>query len=68
MSIPVAVETSTGHAAVTATGQSLERPDLTPADMEKKQSIWWFLLVAGAAVLLGESVLANRLSARFKRA
>jgi hypothetical protein len=58
----------TGRAAVTATGQSLERPDLTPADMEKKQSIWWFLLVAGAAVLLGESLLANRLSARFKRA
>jgi hypothetical protein len=58
----------TGRAAVTATGQSLERPDLTPADMEKKQSIWWFLLVAGAAVLLGESLLANRLSGRFKRA
>ena len=58
----------TGRAAVTATGQSLERPDLTPEDIEKKQSIWWFLLVAGVAMLLAESVLANRLSRRLQRA
>ncbi len=58
----------TGRAAVTATGQSLERPELTPEDIEKKQSIWWFLLVAGIAMLLAESVLANRLSRRLQRA
>jgi hypothetical protein len=33
--------------------------------MEKKQSVWWFLVVAGAAALFGEAVLANRLSKRF---
>jgi hypothetical protein len=35
---------------------------LTPAEMEKRQSIWWFLLVAGLVALLGEAALSNRLS------
>ena len=59
------VATATGRAAVSASGQSLERPDLTPADIEKKQSIWWFVFLAGVIALLVESVLANRLSGRF---
>ena len=29
-------------------GRSLEQPELTPADIEKKQSLWWFLFAAGA--------------------
>jgi hypothetical protein len=57
---------ATGRAAaVTLTGQSLERPELTPADIEKKQSFWWFLLVGGVLALLAEAALANRLSRRF---
>jgi len=59
------VATATGHAAVTSTGQSLENPELTPQDIEKKQGIWWYLFAAGAAMLLSEAVLANRLSKRF---
>ena len=59
------VATATGRAAVTPSGQSLEHPDLTPEDVEKKQALWWFLLVAGAAALLAEAVLSNRLSHRF---
>jgi hypothetical protein len=59
------VATATGRAAVSASGQSLERPDLTPADMEKKQSLWWFIFLAGVIALLVEAVLANRLSGRF---
>ena len=59
------VASATGHAAVTATGQSLENPNLTPEDMEKKQAVWWWLLFAGATLLLLEAVLANRLSKRF---
>jgi Aerotolerance regulator N-terminal/von Willebrand factor type A domain/CARDB len=59
------VKSATGRAAVTATGQSLENPELTPEDIEKKQSIWWFLFFAGAIALLGEAVLSNRLSKRF---
>jgi hypothetical protein len=59
------VAAATGRAAVTASGQSLEHPDLTPADIEKKQIVWWLLFVAGALALLTEAVLANRLSGRF---
>jgi hypothetical protein len=65
--IPTAefVATATGHAAVTATGQSLENPTLTREDIEKKQGVWWYLFAAGAALLLMEAVMANRLSKRF---
>jgi len=38
---------------------SLEPAELTPLDMEKQQSLWWFLLVAGLAALFAESVLSN---------
>jgi hypothetical protein len=58
------VATATGRAAVTPTGGSLEHPDLTPEDMEKKQSFWWYLLVGGLIALLTEAALSNRLSAR----
>ena len=43
------VASATGQAAVTPTGQSLENPELTPEDIEKKQAIWWYLFAAGAA-------------------
>ena len=56
------VAAATGAAAVTAAGQSLERPDLTPADIERRQANWWFLLVLAVALLVAESVLSNRLS------
>lgn len=54
-----------GQGAVTPSGQSLEHPDLTPADVEKKQYVWWYLAVLGALALLGEAVLANQRSGRF---
>lgn len=53
---------ATGQSAAVAQGQSLEARDITPVDVEKKQSLWWFLLVAGLALLLAEAVLSNRLS------
>ena len=55
---------ATGQASQGGPGQSLENPDLTPADKEKQQSFWWFLLVAGLAALLVESALSNRMSRR----
>ncbi len=59
---------ATGQAAaVVGPGQSLEQPELTPADLERRQSSWWFLFVAGAALLLGEAVLSNRLSKGMSR-
>ncbi len=53
---------ATGRPSAVGAGGSLERPDLTPADKEKQQSFWWFLLVAGLGALLVEAALSNRLS------
>ena len=61
------VAMATGTAGVTESGGSLERPDMTPEDMEKKQAVWWFLLMAGVLALISEASLANRLSRRLKR-
>ncbi len=33
-----------------------------PEETERRQSIWWFLLLVGFVLLVAESVLANRLS------
>jgi hypothetical protein len=52
----------TGRPAGTPVGQSLEHPEITPVDVEKKQSLWWFLLAAGLTLLLVEAALANQLS------
>jgi hypothetical protein len=54
----------TGQGAV-AQGESLEKPEMAPADIEKRQSLWWFLLVGGLAALLAEAVVSNQLSKRF---
>jgi hypothetical protein len=56
---------ATGGGAVTPSGQSLEHPELTPADIEKKQNVWWILLLAGVMALVAEAILSNRLSRRF---
>ncbi len=50
----------TGGAAATAAAMDIE--PLTPAEMEKRQSIWWFLLVGGLVALLVEAALSNQLS------
>lgn len=54
----------TGRTAVGAPGQSLDAPELTPVEMEKRQSTWWFLLVAGLLALLAEAILSNWQSKR----
>jgi hypothetical protein len=47
-----------------AAGQALEQVQVTPVDVEKRQSVWWFLVVTALGILLVESVLANRMSGR----
>jgi hypothetical protein len=54
---------ATGQAAASAAATSELEP-LTPSEIEKRQSLWWFLLVGGLIALLAESSLSNRLSAR----
>lgn len=51
-----------GIAAGSPANAAMDLEPLTPAEMEKRQSIWWFLLVAGLVALLAEAALSNRLS------
>jgi hypothetical protein len=39
---------------------------LTPADHERRQAIWWYLLMAGMLLLAAETVISNRLSRKEK--
>jgi hypothetical protein len=36
----------------------------TPVELERRQALWWYLLVAVLLLLAGETVLSNRLSRR----
>ncbi|MCC7010841.1 MAG: BatA domain-containing protein [Acidobacteria bacterium] len=56
----------TNTAGTAVAGPSLEQQEPTAADMEKKQSLWWFLLVGGIALLLAEAIAANRLSRQLR--
>jgi hypothetical protein len=48
-----------GDAARTATNVTIR-----PEDRERRQSIWWYLLIGAFALLATETVLSNRLSRR----
>jgi hypothetical protein len=49
---------ATGRASLAGVGPV----DVKPEDTERRQSIWWFLLLVGFGLLVAETVLANRLS------
>jgi hypothetical protein len=50
---------ATGRASLTSTGVPT---GVKPEESERRQSIWWFLLLIGFGLLVTESILANRLS------
>jgi hypothetical protein len=53
----------TGRADAASEASKDKAPtDVLPAEAEKRQGIWWYLLLLGAGVLVLESWLANRLS------
>jgi hypothetical protein len=54
----------TGHATPVA-AQPLA-PEATREDAEKRQALWWYLLLAGLVLLAAEMSIANRLSRREK--
>ena len=58
------IASAVGTGGVNAAGQTFEESAPTPVDLEKRQSLWWFLLVAGLALLLAEAILSNRQSKR----
>lgn len=60
-------------AAITArsrSGTESARPRLlgTPQELEQRQAIWWYLLLAALVVLAAEALLANRFTAPQARA
>jgi hypothetical protein len=55
----------TGRGALSA-GQSLDAAEMTPAEVEKRQSNWWYVLAAGLLALLGEAILSNWQSRKAK--
>ncbi|HWF86078.1 MAG TPA: BatA domain-containing protein [Vicinamibacterales bacterium] len=54
----------TGHATPVA-AQPLA-PEATREDAEKRQALWWYLLLTGLLLLAAETTIANRLSRREK--
>jgi hypothetical protein len=50
---------ATGRASLTG---SAVPADVKPEETERRQSMWWFLLLMGFLLLVAESVMANRLS------
>jgi hypothetical protein len=51
----------TGRAAPDATRAAA--PDqVTPQDLERRQAIWWYLLLGGILLLATETILSNRIS------
>jgi hypothetical protein len=55
------VASVTGHAAA-ETPDSSTASEMTREEAERRQSLWWYLLLAGLVLLATETAIANRLS------
>jgi hypothetical protein len=55
----------TGHATI-ADIQAQPPKEMTREDAERRQSLWWYLLLTGVVLLATETVIANRLSRKEK--
>src|SRR3989442_12080357 len=55
----------TGHATSIETQQAAPQ-ELTREDAERRQSLWWYLLLTGLGILAVETIIANRLSRKEK--
>jgi hypothetical protein len=55
----------TGHATPTA-AQPTQSQEMTREESERRQSLWWYLLMAGLLLLTAETVIANHLSRKEK--
>jgi hypothetical protein len=56
--LAASVEPQGGNTTAAAGGT----PQLAPADRERPQSIWWYLLIAAFVILAAETVVGNQLS------
>jgi hypothetical protein len=62
------VASVTGH-ATPVPGENVQPAapeEMTKEDAERRQSLWWYLLLAGLGLLAIETMIANRLSRREK--
>jgi hypothetical protein len=55
---------SSVQVAATGLRATRETPVATPVEREHRQSLWWYLMVLGFALLAVETVVSNRLSRR----
>ena len=58
------VASVTGRA--TAEVQQTPPQEMTREEMERRQSVWWYLMLGGVGLLAAETVIANRLSRKEK--
>jgi hypothetical protein len=52
----------TGRATTAATAPMEKPAELTSEEAERRQNVWWYLLVAGVLMLAAEMAVANQLS------
>jgi len=45
-----------------AADRAVPAPPATPQEAERRQALWWYLLLAGLFLLAGETMMSNRLS------
>ena len=55
----------TGH-ATPVTVQPEQAPEMTREEAERRQSLWWYLLLAGVGLLVAETIISNHLSRKEK--
>jgi hypothetical protein len=51
----------TGHAGPQVAAATTQEPE-TPQDLERRQALWWYLLLGGILLLATETILSNRIS------
>jgi hypothetical protein len=56
----------TGHATPTAAAQAPVSEEMSREDAERRQSLWWYLLMTGLLLLAAETVISNHLSRKEK--
>ncbi|OLC79707.1 MAG: hypothetical protein AUH72_14060 [Acidobacteria bacterium 13_1_40CM_4_65_8] len=59
------VASVTGH-ATSVDVQQASPQEMTREDAERRQSLWWYLLLTGVGLLAIETTIANRLSRKEK--
>ena len=52
----------TGRATPSAVAAAEKPAELTAEEAERRQGVWWYLLIAGLVLLAAETVVANQLS------